>query len=253
MTILAQIKKNPVRRVDYAEIERETNRNKRLVRDRIDSERKKAAAKAELKKLKAQNARFDEILAQVRSLKKTYDGILKKYKAVVDNIDENVLEKYQTAVKKIDETGILEKYHSVIDKIDKTSKKVSEIDIETPLKEIESTTRGVSKEIKAQIASLDSAEKYKKLSSFLSRSIEGQIASLDSAKDYAKLSDFLSTSLDGILQMLSNIPSKIPEVDLSKVESNLEILLDDNTKEWVFDIERGSDGLITRVKAWQTM
>ena len=200
MTILAQIKRNPVRRVDYAEIERETNRNKRLVRDRIDSERKKSAARAELKKLKAQNARFDEILAQINSLKATYDGIL-------------------------------EKYQSVVDKVDETSEKISGIDVETPLKGINSTTRAISEEIKGKIASLDSTEKY------------------------AQLTSFLSKSLDGISKMLSNIPTevKIPKVDLSRIEDNLEILLDDNTKEWVFDVERGGDGLITRVKAWQTM
>ena len=200
MTILAQIKRNPVRRVDYAEIERETNRNKRLVKDRIDSERKKAAARAELKKLKAQNARFDEILAQINSLKATYDGIL-------------------------------EKYQSVVDKVDETSEKISGIDVETPLNGINSTTRAISEEIKGKIASLDSTEKY------------------------AQLTAFLSKSLDGISKMLSNIPTevKIPKVDLSRIEDNLEILLDDNTKEWVFDIERGGDGLITRVKAWQTM
>ena len=200
MTILAQIKRNPVRRVDYAEIERETNRNKRLVRDRIDSERKKSAARAELKKLKAQNARFDEILAQINSLKATYDGIL-------------------------------EKYQSVVDKVDETSEKISGIDVETPLNGINSTTRAISEEIKGKIASLDSTEKY------------------------AQLTAFLSKSLDGISKMLSNIPTevKIPKVDLSRIEDNLEILLDDNTKEWVFDVERGGDGLITRVKAWQTM
>ena len=200
MTILAQIKRNPVRRVDYAEIERETNRNKRLVKDRIDSERKKSAARAELKKLKAQNARFDEILAQINSLKATYDGIL-------------------------------EKYQSVVDKVDETSEKISGIDVETPLKGINSTTRAISEEIKGKIASLDSTEKY------------------------AQLTSFLSKSLDGISKMLSNIPTevKIPKVYLSKIEDNLEILLDDNTKEWVFDVERGGDGLITRVKAWQTM
>ena len=252
MSVLAQIKQNPARRIDYAEIERETSRKKRLVKDRIDSERKKSAARAELKKLKAQNARFDEILDTVKSLKKTYVAILKKYKAVVDSIDENVLEKYQTAVEKIDETGILEKYHSVVDKIDETSKKVSEIDLESPLRDV---TKEFSKEMREQISSLDSVEKYKKLSAYLSQSLEGQLASLDATKDYAKLTDFLSRSLDGILKMLSNIPTevKIPEVDLSRVEDNLEILLDDNTKEWVFDIERGGDGLITRVKAWQTM
>ena len=252
MSVLAQIKQNPARRIDYAEIERETSRKKRLVKDRIDSERKKSAARAELKKLKAQNARFDEILDTVKSLKKTYVAILKKYKAVVDSIDENVLEKYQTAVDKIDETGILEKYHSVVDKIDETSKKVSEIDLEAPLRDV---TKEFSKEMREQISSLDSVEKYKKLSAYLSQSLEGQLASLDATKDYAKLTDFLSRSLDGILKMLSNIPTevKIPEVDLSRVEGNLEILLDDNTKEWVFDIERGGDGLITRVKAWQTM
>ena len=252
MTVLSQIKRNPVKRVDFAEISRETERQKRLIADRIKAERRRSEAKAELGKLKAQNKRFDEILDTVKSLKKTYVAILKKYKAVVDSIDENVLEKYQTAVERIDETGILEKYHSVVDKIDETSKKVSEIDLEAPLRDV---TKEFSKEMREQISSLDSVEKYKKLSAYLSQSLEGQLASLDATKDYAKLTNFLSRSLDGILKMLSNIPTevKIPEVDLSRVEGNLEILLDDNTKEWVFDIERGQDGLIERVKAWQTM
>ena len=200
MSVLAQIKQNPARRIDYAEIERENKRSQKLIKDRINSERKKSAARAELKKLKAQNARFDEILGQINSLKATYDGIL-------------------------------EKYQSAVDKIDEANEKISGIDIETPLRGINSTTRAFSDEIKSQIATLDSTGKY------------------------AQLTSFLSKSLDGISKMLSNIPTevKIPKVDLSRIEDNLEILLDDNTKEWVFDIERGGDGLITRVKAWQTM
>jgi uncharacterized protein YdcH (DUF465 family) len=206
MTILAQIKRNPVRRVDYAEIERETNRNKRLVRDRIDSERKKAAARAELKKLKAQNARFDEILAQINSLKATYDGILEKYQSVVDKVDSG----HERLAKTYQESGF---------------------DLDVRLQGFEENRKKFSKEVKSQLKNLDSTEKY------------------------AQLTSFLSKSLDGISKMLSNIPTevKIPKVYLSKIEDNLEILLDDNTKEWVFDIERGSDGLITRVKAWQTM
>ena len=202
MTVLSQIKRNPVKRVDFAEISRETERQKRLISDRIKAERRRSEAKAELGKLKAQNKRFDDILAQIEALKSTYDGILETYQRVIDELES----KHESLVE-------LYKKSDIVDSLDGLKKSREEFSVE----------------------------------------IKNQLKALDSTKSYANLSSFLSESLDGISKMLSAIPTHVPEVDLSKIEDNLEILLDDNTKEWVFDIERGQDGLIERVKAWQTM
>ena len=202
MTVLSQIKRNPVKRVDFAEISRETERQKRLIADRIKAERRRSEAKAELGKLKAQNKRFDDILAQIEALKSTYDGILETYQRVIDELES----KHESLVE-------LYKKSDIVDSLDGLKKSREEFSVE----------------------------------------IKNQLKALDSTKSYANLSSFLSESLDGISKMLSAIPTHVPEVDLSKIEDNLEILLDDNTKEWVFDIERGQDGLIERVKAWQTM
>ena len=202
MTVLSQIKRNPVKRVDFAEISRETERQKRLIADRIKAERRRSEAKAELGKLKAQNKRFDDILAQIEALKSTYDGILETYQRVIDELES----KHESLVE-------LYKKSDIVDSLDGLKKSREEFSVE----------------------------------------IKNQLKALDSTKSYANLSSFLSESLDGISKMLSGIPTHVPEVDLSKIEDNLEILLDDNTKEWVFDIERGQDGLIERVKAWQTM
>ena len=143
MTVLSQIKRNPVRRVDFAEISRETERQKRLIADRIKAERRRSEAKAELGKLKAQNKRFDDILAQIEALKSTYDGILETYQRVIDELES----KHESLVELYKKSGF-----DIVDSLDGLKKSREEFSVE----------------IKNQLKALDSTKSYANLSSFLS-------------------------------------------------------------------------------------
>jgi hypothetical protein len=211
MNLLNEIKKGSYKKVDFAEIQREINRNARIVSERIKSDRKKSAAKAEAKKLKVQNERFDKIFDQLRLLQQTYDGILDVYQKVLDGLENN---------------------HDEL----------------------------VSLYNKEGFEVLDSIEGLRLSREEFSRNVIDQIKSLDPSESYSELSKFLSKTLDGISKSLSKISFDItrdkdglPDVDLSKLEENIDILLDDNTKDWTFEVIRDQNGLIERVNAWQTM
>ena len=214
MSRLDEIKNGSYKVVDYSEYERELNRQKRAISDRVKAERRKSAARAELKKLKAQNEKFDKIISQISSLSETYDGIIETYRGILNDLDA----KHKEVVSLYNKSGVevLESLGSGLEKINGNTERFESI-LQDQLKALE--VRDIISDSHDKLAS--------------------------------SLSDIINR-FNTVSKSLSELPKEFV-VDLSKVEKNLDLLISDNEKEWTFDIERDANGLISKVNAWQTM